>query len=147
MAQLFHQIAIGSALVVVSVLISALIFLAMEALMARAHRWLIRPPHRPKLALVLVTTVMGALGMITASVWIWALAFLEIGVFETLEEALYFALESFTTLGFGDIILPPQWRILSGMTAVNGFLNIGMISAVVLETIRYVRRNQLGARG
>ena len=24
-------------------------------------------------------------------------------------------------LGFGDIILPPEWRILGGMTAANGF--------------------------
>lgn len=143
MAELFHQIWIGSVLVVLSVLVSAAIFLLMEAAMARFHRWLIRPPHRPKLALVLVSTVLGALGMITTSVWIWALAFLHLGVFDGVEEALYFALESFTTLGFGDLLAPNEWRILSGMTAVNGFLNIGMISAIVLEAVRWVRRAQL----
>ncbi|PJE29012.1 Ion channel [Pseudooceanicola antarcticus] len=145
MAQLFHQIWIGSVLVVLSVLVSAVIFLAMEAAMARFHRWLVRPPHRPKLALVLVSTVLGALGMITTSVWIWALAYLHLGVFGGIEEALYFSLESFTTLGFGDLLPPLQWRILSGMTAVNGFLNIGMISAIVLEAVRWVRRAQLAS--
>lgn len=143
MASLFHQIWIGSVLVVLSVLVSAMIFVVLEALVARSHRWLMRPPHRPKLALVLVSTVVGALGMITISVWIWALAFNWLGVFEGLEESLYFSLESFTTLGFGDLLAPREWRILGGMTAVNGFLNIGMISAIVLEVIRYVRRNQL----
>ena len=54
-------------------------------------------------------------------------------------------LVSFTTLGFGDIILPSEWRILSGMTAANGFLVIGMMSAVVLETLRVVRKNQLAS--
>lgn len=140
---LFHQIAIGSGIVIVSVLLSGAIFLAMEMLMSRAHLWLIRRPHRPKLVVVMVVSVIAALGMITISVWVWALAYFWLDIFVTLEASLYFSLVSFTTLGFGDIILPPDWRILGGMTAANGFLNIGMMSAIVLETIRVVRKNQL----
>ncbi|MDQ2092811.1 ion channel [Rhodalgimonas zhirmunskyi] len=144
--ELVYQIMIGSLIVILSVLLSALVFLLLELMMERAHRWLIRPPHRAKLGLVLVVAVIGALGMITVSVWVWALAYLWFGVFSTLEESLYFSLVSFTTLGFGDIILPVQWRILSGMNAANGFLHIGMMSAVVLETMRQVRKNQLLGR-
>lgn len=145
--ELIYQILIGSGLVILSVLFSAGIFLALEFLMARLHLWLMRPPHRIKLVFVLVTTVIAALGMITVSVWVWAIAYLQLGVFLTIEASLYFSLVSFTTLGFGDIILPPEWRILSGMTAANGFLNIGMMSAVVLETLRHVRKNQLAKLG
>lgn len=140
---LFSQIAIGSGLVIVSVLLSATIFMALEIVVARAHRWLIRRPHLPKLIFVLLAAVIAALGMITVSVWVWALAFLWLDIFSTLEAALYFSLVCFTTLGFGDVILPPDWRILSGMTAANGFLNIGMMSAIVIETLRLVRKNQL----
>ncbi|WP_306004977.1 ion channel [Aquicoccus porphyridii] len=140
---LVSQIAIGSGLVIVSVLLSALIFMALEITVARAHRWLIRRPHLPKLIFVLLAAVIAALGMITVSVWVWALAFLWLDIFATLEESLYFALVCFTTLGFGDVILPQDWRILSGMTAANGFLNIGMMSAIVIETLRLVRKNQL----
>ncbi|MGH1426140.1 MAG: ion channel [Pseudooceanicola sp.] len=142
-----YQIAIGSGIVIVSVLFSSGIFLALEAVMAWAHHWLMRAPHRPKLALVLVVNVIGALGMITVGVWIWALAYWGLGIFGTIEESLYFSLVAYTTLGFGDIILPDAWRILSGMNAANGFLNIGMMSAVVLETLRHVRRNQLAEKG
>ncbi len=140
-----HQISIGSGLVILSVLLSGAIFLGLELLLARAYAWLIRRPHRPKMVLVLLISVIAALGMITVSVWVWAIAYWGLGVFVTLEASLYFSLVSFTTLGFGDIILPPEWRILSGMTAANGFLVIGMMSAVVLETLRYVRKNQLAA--
>lgn len=142
---LFHQIAIGSAIVVASVLLSALVFLLLELLLAWAHPWLIRRPHRPKLFIVLTVSVIAALGMITVSVWVWAFAYYALGIFVTLEASLYFSLVSYTTLGFGDIILPPDWRILSGLTAANGFLSIGMMSAVVLETLRVVRMNQLAA--
>lgn len=143
--ELFHQIAIGSVIVIVSVLLSGAIFLGLELLMERSHLWLIRRPHRPKLVLVLLVSVMGSLGMITVSVWVWAIAYFQLGIFITFEASLYFSLVSFTTLGFGDIILPPDWRILAGMTAANGFLNIGMMSAVVLETLRTVRKNQLAS--
>ncbi|MDQ2088573.1 ion channel [Marimonas arenosa] len=142
---LFHQIAIGSGLVLGSVLLSGAIFFALEIVMARSHLWLIRRPHLPKLILVLMVSVVAALGMITVSVWVWAFAYYHLDIFVTFEAALYFSLVSFTTLGFGDIILPPEWRILSGMTAANGFLNIGMMSAVVLETLRVVRKNQLAS--
>ncbi len=143
---MMDQLLIGSALVIISVGISALIFLALEATMARYEGWLVKPPHRPKLVLVLTGTLLTALAMITANVWVWALAYRGLGIFRSLEEAVYFSLVSFTTLGFGDIILPREWRILSGMTAANGFLSIGMVSAVILETIRQVRHNQLGQR-
>ncbi|UYV39233.1 potassium channel family protein [Rhodobacteraceae bacterium D3-12] len=142
---LFNQIAIGSGLVILSTLLSAAIFLGLELALAREYAWLIRPPHRPKLMLVLLVSVIAALGMITVSVWLWAFAFYWLEVFVTLEAALYFSLVSFTTLGFGDIILSPEWRILSGITAANGLLMIGMMSAVVLETLRYVRKNQLAS--
>lgn len=103
---LISQIGVGSGLVILSVLLSAGIFGLLEWLMARWHFWLMRPPHRPKLVLVLVTTVVAALGMITVSVWVWAIAYFAMGVFATFETSLYFSLVSFTTLGFGDIILP-----------------------------------------
>lgn len=138
-----YQIAIGSGIVIISVLLSAAIFLLLELVTERAHRWLIRPPHRLKLVLVMLVAVIAALGMITVSVWVWAIAFLELGLFINLETSLYFSLVSFTTLGFGDIVPSHEWRILAGMTAANGFLNIGMMSAVVLETMRQVRKNQL----
>ena len=40
-------------------------------------------------------------------------------MFHALEPALYFSLVSFSTLGFGDIILDEKWRLLSGLTAAN----------------------------
>ncbi|WP_085835079.1 hypothetical protein [Aquimixticola soesokkakensis] len=64
----------------------------------------------------------------------------EIGA--TPEEALHFFFMSFTALGSGEIILPAHWRILSGMMAVNGFRNIGMIRGLVIEMMRQVRLRQ-----
>jgi hypothetical protein len=64
----------------------------------------------------------------------------------TLEEAVYFALVSYTTLGFGDVVLSREWRILSGMVGANGFLNFGLLTAVMVEALRHTRLGQHEAR-
>jgi hypothetical protein len=143
---MFLQIAIGTALMMVSIAVGGVGILVMETGFARSHRWLIREPHRPKLLLVMLGVSLVVLGIITAGVWIWALAFYSLGIFITLEASVYFSLVSFTTLGFGDVLLPREWRLLSGMAAANGLLNFGLLTALLVEALRHVRLGQMNAR-
>ena len=78
-----------------------------------------------------------------AEVLCWAIAWLmspQIPELGTLEESLYFSMVTFTTLGFGDIIIATPWRILSGIQAMNGLLIFGwstaMLYAVVSELMK-----------
>ncbi|MBN2906959.1 MAG: two pore domain potassium channel family protein [Rhodobacteraceae bacterium] len=136
------QITLGTLLILATIVIAALGFWMGETLITRVSPWLIRRPHAPKLALVLIGAVLVVLGVLTVSVWLWAFAFLNLGVFSTLEPAAYFSLVAFTTLGFGDILLPIEWRILGGMAAANGLLNIGLYTALLVEALRRVRTEQ-----
>ena len=78
----------------------------------------------------------------TASVWIWAIALWVLGIFVQLETSVYFALVAFTTLGFGDILLPVEWRLLGGVAAANGLLIFGLLTAMMVETLRRTRMRQ-----
>lgn len=140
---MFHQLFIGTELILATVVIAALGFWAAEGLVSLVGFWLIRPPHAPKLALTLLVTVLMVLSILTLSVWIWALAFVYLGVFDTLEPAAYFSIVAFTTLGFGDILLPQEWRILGGLAAANGLLNMGLYTAMLVEILRRVRSEQV----
>ena len=42
---------------------------------------------------------------------VWAGAYVALGAIGALEDALYFSIVSFTTVGYGDLVLPPDWRI------------------------------------
>lgn len=139
------QITLGTALIILSVLVSVPGILAFEMLMKRVHPWLTKPPYFLKLGLILIWAMLTVMWMITAGIWVWAFAFQFLGIFPTLEEALYFSLVAFTTLGFGDILLPMDWRLLGGMCAASGLLNIGMMTAFLMEVLRQVRRNQRDA--
>jgi hypothetical protein len=143
---MFLQILIGTAVMMVTILIGALSALLMEMGFARWHRWLMREPHRPKLTLLVMAVSLWVLGTITVGVWLWAFIFWLLGAFVTMEASVYFALVTYTTLGFGDILLPHQWRILAGMTSANGLLNFGLMTALLVEALRHVRLSQVNSR-
>ncbi len=72
-------------------------------------------------------------------VWIWAASFVSLNAFTTLDEALYFSLTTYTTLGYGDIIVENGIRIFAAMAAVTGLLNFGLSTAFLVElVIRYL---------
>ncbi|MDH3740891.1 MAG: potassium channel family protein [Hyphomicrobiales bacterium] len=73
---------------------------------------------------------------LTIEVWIWAFVLMATGAVAGLEPAVYFSLVSFTTLGFGDITLSTEWRLMSALIGANGFLLFGWSTAYMVELIR-----------
>lgn len=142
---MFLQILIGSGLMLVTIGVAGVSFWLMEVAIYRMRRWLLRPPHRPKLMAMLCLSAVWILAQMTVGVWMWALTFRGLGVFASLEESVYFSLVAFTTLGFGDLLLPVDWRLLGGMAAANGLLNIGIVTAFLVEGLRQVRLRQIAA--
>ncbi len=51
---------------------------------------------------------------------------------KTYEDAVYFSMVTFTSLGFGDVVIEaPKWRLLSGIQAMAGALVFGWSSALL----------------
>jgi hypothetical protein len=140
------QIAIGTGVLLANIAVMALAAFLLEGVFLRGHRWLLRPPQRPKLLVLLVGVGVWVLGVITIGVWFWAAVLFEVGAFATIEEAVYYCLVVFTTLGLGDVIPPVEWRILAVMPAANGFLSFGLLTAIMVETLRQVRLAQIETR-
>jgi voltage-gated potassium channel len=59
--------------------------------------------------------------------------------FPSWESAFYFSTGSYSTVGTGDLLLPPTWRILgvveSGTGALMGGLSVGFIFAVITRLV------------
>lgn len=85
---------------------------------------------------LIIIAVLYILLVQTLLVWIWAIVFMLIGAFQAWEPALYFSLVTFTTVGYGDVTLSPDWRLLSGLTAANGFISFGWSTAYMVELVR-----------
>ncbi|HGH3374906.1 TPA: ion channel [Kluyvera cryocrescens] len=96
--------------------------------------------------------VMALFGIITIvllgnllQILLWGALFLWLGEFTTLLEAVYHSGVNFATLGYGDIVMSPQWKLLGPLEAVNGALMIGLSGACMLAVLQHHIRKQLRA--
>lgn len=87
--------------------------------------------HRSRM-LAMNTVVIGVFAVLTAEVWLWASCYWLIGFLDDFETALYFATITFSTVGYGDVIPHPDWRMLAALQGVNGFLLIGWSTAYLV---------------
>jgi hypothetical protein len=136
------QLILGSIAISVTIAIEVAAMEIAMKILGRVGPWLSTPPYTHKTMISLIGVTLWLLGAISASVWVWAALYIGIGEFHSLEPALYFSVVAFTTLGFGDIILPLEWRLLSGLCAANGLLLFGLSAAFLVEFIRQMWQSQ-----
>jgi hypothetical protein len=70
-----------------------------------------------------------------AQVGLWAGFLALIGALQTYADAFYFSLVTFATLGYGDIVLAPDYRIFGALGATCGSLMLGWSTALIFAAI------------
>jgi len=77
---------------------------------------------------------------------IWAVFYFGNSLFSDFETALYFSTTSYTTIGFGDVVLPRAWRMLGGIEGVTGVLLCGLSTAFVFAIVNAMFQMRLQRR-
>jgi len=96
------------------------------------------------LVVAVMVLIMFAVTMVEAGAW--AAIYLAVGAISGFEKALYFSTVTYTTLGFGDVVLDEQWRLLSSLEAANGIIMFGWTTALIFAAIRHVSERLKGLR-
>ena len=78
---------------------------------------------------------------------VWALFYWLVGGLPDLESATYFSLTSYTTVGYGDVVLPEPWRLLGPLEAAVGVLMLGWSTGVIVAVIGTIYRQLFGSFG
>jgi len=65
----------------------------------------------------------------------WAAMFRIIGLLPDFETALYFSMTSYTTVGYGDVVLSGPWRLLGPVESVVGVLMLGWSTGVMVAVL------------
>ncbi|MCV2891251.1 potassium channel family protein [Ruegeria aquimaris] len=79
----------------------------------------------------------------TIQVWLWAGVWVWFDVLTEWNDALYFSLVTYTTLGYGDIVLGPGLRIFAAFSAVAGLLAFGLSTAFLVALMTRVFEGRL----
>ena len=85
------------------------------------------------LLLIIVFAALIFLHMIEAA--IWAVFYLRFGLFENFETSFYFSLQSYSTVGYGDVALPQRWRLLGTVEGISGVLLCGLSAAFLFAIV------------
>ena len=71
-------------------------------------------------------------------VLLWAATYHLLNALEGFEPAFYFSMVTFTTLGYGEIVLGEQWRLLASFEAANGIIMFGWTTAIILAAVQRI---------
>jgi len=96
--------------------------------------------------MILVSVFAMVIVLHIISTCIWAGFYRALGLFSNFETALYFSVGSYTTIGYGDVVLPERWRLLGGVEGLNGVLLCGISTAfifVIVNAIVQYRRERM----
>jgi hypothetical protein len=137
---LLVQLSIGAILVVANAVIHVV---ALYLISVRVRAVIAARPHplgaRTHL-LLLVFATLATFASHVVQIWIWAIVYVALGEFGSLDDAVYFSIVAFTTLGFGDIIPSPDWRLMASCEAAAGMLMFGLSTAFLFQVIRDTAR-------
>jgi hypothetical protein len=76
---------------------------------------------------IVTPTISFALVAHLIEITLWAVLFVMCGEFSGFGIAYYHSAVNYTTLGYGDIIMSPSWRLLGPLEATNGALMFGVL--------------------
>lgn len=92
--------------------------------------------------MILMRLVSGLLFLHLLEMIIWAGAFAVVGMLPDFETALYFSLKSYTTVGYGDVLPSPQWRLVGPLEAAVGVLMLGWSTGFIVAAVNQIFSNR-----
>jgi hypothetical protein len=91
---------------------------------------------------VMLLLLIGNLGQIA----IWALLFMMQNEFHVFADAFYHSTVNFASLGYGDIVMSKEHRLLGALEAINGVLMIGISTAALMTPFKDAIKTALEAK-
>ncbi|HVV33403.1 MAG TPA: ion channel [Vitreimonas sp.] len=137
--QLLANLGLASLMVAITVLVHLWGLLWLIRLVSGGGAHLRVHESKWKAALVILIAVFGVFAVHTVEIWLYAVLYMALGETRGFEEALYFSTTTFSSLGLGDIVLSPRWRILSAIEGANGVILFAWSTAFLMTLTGQLR--------
>lgn len=129
---LIRQFAVSTVMLIVCVILHGFGLAGLNRAM-RTEASLERMKHITPLsaqgALFTLTIVLALVALHGFEIWLFAVTFLVTGAVAGLEEALYFSTISYSTVGYNDTHVLPQWRLVGAFESIIGLILLGWSTA------------------
>jgi hypothetical protein len=85
---------------------------------------------------IVTRSILYALVAHLIEIALWAVLFVICGEFSDFPTAYYHSAVNYTSLGYGDIIMSPAWRLLGPLETADGMLLFGVSAAMIFAVIQ-----------
>ncbi|CUH53972.1 two pore domain potassium channel family protein [Shimia sp. R11_0] len=130
-----HQLIWGTIVLSVCAIIHVGFLAIMVEALAKMGDWVERRTRFMRTALLTGAAFAMIVSSHTIQVWLWAYVLIHMGAFDYLYNALYFSLVTYTTVGYGDVVLPVEFRVFGAFGGVTGILCFGISTAFLVSLI------------
>lgn len=139
MFHLMRNLAVSSGMVALTVVIH---FLGLAGLLAalrnQRHRIGAQQSFVHHGAFV-VAIVLGLFAVHSVEIWSYAVLYRALGAMGDFETALYFSTVSYASLGYGDVLLAREWRLVGAIEGANGIILLGWSTAFFVSVVARIR--------
>jgi hypothetical protein len=133
---LLDPMAVGVVVIICTILIHALPLSATVRFVSREKRlghigvsfWID--------TVIVARAILFALAAHLVEMAFWAALFMSCGEFSDFGSAYYHSAVNYTSLGYGDIIMNPSWRLLGPLETADGLLLFGVSTAMIFAVIQ-----------
>src|ERR1700752_3226859 len=132
---MLREIAIAAGIVSLCLMVHVTGILLMAKWLLRKRDQLGLNSTNRHFALLLIVLFAGIMLLHLTQTGLWALFYYTRGLFSDFETSLYFSMVSFTTIGYGDVLLPRNWRLLGVVEGFSGVLLCGISTAFMFAVV------------
>lgn len=102
----------------------------------RSEIMLSRGRHPRLAAAIFAGAILFMLFLHISEACFWGLVLHWVGLISNLRDSIYFSANTYTTIGYGSMILPENWRELSPIMAISGLFTFAWTTGEMFNVVR-----------
>jgi voltage-gated potassium channel len=131
---LFHQLAVACLLLILTLLLQCAGVAALIERLRRVAARDISTLGAIRSGALVVESTIAIIILHGVVILLWA-SFYRTQCFPTWELSFYFSASSYSTVGYGDVVLPSHWRLLGPLESMTGVLMCGVSVCLLFALI------------
>lgn len=84
--------------------------------------------------------VIGLFVLHGVEIWFYGFVYLLIGAIEELRTAVYFSTITYATIGYNDLAIADEWKLVAAIEGINGILLMGWSTAYFVTVVARLDR-------
>ena len=137
------ELSVATAMVLMTVLIHAVGLYSVARLLRLEEREEAAAHVHPLSLRGFATTIVVILSLIAlhgTEIWLYAFLYNLIGAVEGMRNAVYFSTVTYGAIGYDDVAMAEEWRLVSAIEGINGVILIGWSTAFFVMVVARMRR-------